>query len=162
MGVILSWFNDRQSFRERGLITELERELGYLIDPIGFDADAASKRAAASPVLRASRQESGTVIQALRYLPSVDKSVGPLESRGVLRPKRQRRVGPAHFVFAILMITASTIGFVLFSPLDGPDTLIANAISFVQKPTLDEFVKMAPLVAGFCAVALFLRWLAMW
>lgn len=38
LGVILSWFSDRQAFRERALVSELERELGYLIDPIGFDA----------------------------------------------------------------------------------------------------------------------------
>lgn len=37
MGIILSWLNDRQSYQERLLVTELERELGYVLDPIGFD-----------------------------------------------------------------------------------------------------------------------------
>lgn len=37
MGIALSWVNDRQSYQERLLVTELERELGYLLDPVGFD-----------------------------------------------------------------------------------------------------------------------------
>jgi hypothetical protein len=44
MGLLTSWLNDRQAYDERMLMSGLERELGYLIDPIGLDQDAPARR----------------------------------------------------------------------------------------------------------------------
>ena len=44
MGMLTSWLNDRQAYDERMLMSGLERELGYLIDPIGLDQDAPPRR----------------------------------------------------------------------------------------------------------------------